>query len=113
MNTKLVDQLVTDLTAFSYKLKNMPESETRHLLFHRYPHVRLTWLGEMLLRKSDILEYCEFPIKGITNGNKIKLYQNNNFPYYMGKTRFVIFDGEEALMAKLVGDINSWIEYNL
>jgi hypothetical protein len=111
MNTNQLDELIRQMISHSEKLKATEFEKVRYLLFPRYPHVRLSLLGDKLLKR--ILTSYEFPPANVTSVNKIKLYRNNDYPYYMGRTKFVLYDGLDAMSAKMTGDINKWIENNL
>lgn len=80
----------------------------RYDIFLNHDTLRLRRLG--LKRMSGIYDnYRLENNEAITSGQLIKLFQNAEYPYYIGENFIVLFSEKDAFMCKL-GGVGTWIE---
>ena len=79
----------------------MSDFQLAHILFEKPPHLRLTFVGYQEYRRY--VKPHEFVDTSINSRQKISLWRNYEHPYYMGNTRIVLFNGEDAFTARLSG----------
>ena len=77
--------------------------------------MRLTSTGFNILKKLKF-EYWDFQLpNNFARKNKriiLGLDRKLQFPYYYGQKRLSFFGSQEAMMANLTGDLESWLANN-
>lgn len=95
-----------------HEFRNYSDRELNYKLFKHPAGNRLTFDGMRHLQK--LYDSYDFPfdvIDSLSTRHLIALSREIQYPYYIGKSRLVLFSGEDAVVLKLYGnDIEQWLD---
>lgn len=106
--TSLICKIIDDIVAHNNIICKEEKKVLEHVIFYRPPSIRLSYKGYLVLRK--MYDEHKFPLSTLSNQDLVNLYNHSKYPYYIGGSHIIMFDGEEAFAVILSGGIKEWLD---
>ncbi len=99
-----------ELHAVTNKAATFTDEQLNGIMFHHHDSLRLTYGG--FLWMSKMFTGYQFPVSETLKAKHQIGLAKLEYPYYITQTRLVLFSDSDAMVVKLCGGIERFLETN-